>query len=135
VDTDSNGIADRLEIVDLLNRYAVAIDDKDWEALSEVFCDDCTADYGQFGTFNGVDAVVAWMAPTHADLTTQHAMANMVIAIDQDTATARSYVHVFLRPDQSPSFRVGGAYRDELRRVDGRWKIANRVYTTIWQQN
>lgn len=131
----SNEAADRLEIFELLNRYGFAIDDKDWEALGEVFCHDCTADYGKFGSFEGATAVVDWMAPAHVGLTTQHAMANMVVKVDGDTATARSYVTVTLQPTGAKMFRAGGQYHDTLEKRDGRWQIKTRLYTTIWEQN
>ncbi|HRE03131.1 MAG TPA: nuclear transport factor 2 family protein [Ilumatobacteraceae bacterium] len=131
--TTHSDLTDRLDIAEVLNRYAFAIDDKDWVALGEIFTDDCIADYGPFGTFDGSAAVVDWMAPAHVGLTTQHAMANMVITVSGDTATARSYVTVSLQPDGHEPFRVGGAYHDEFRRTGDRWQISNRSYTTIWQ--
>jgi ketosteroid isomerase-like protein len=131
---DTETLADQVAITTVLHRYAFAIDDKDWQGLRDVFSVDCTADYGPFGRFEGIDAVVAWLAPVHVGLTTQHAMSNIVAQVTGRTATARSYVTVSLQPDDGPLLRVGGGYSDLLRQVDGQWRIAERVYSTIWQQ-
>jgi 3-phenylpropionate/cinnamic acid dioxygenase small subunit len=126
-------LAAHSEITSVLHRYAFAIDDKDWEGLRSVFTVDCTADYGKFGRFDSVDAVIAWMAPVHVGLTTQHSMSNIMIDVRGQTATARSYVNVTLQPDGAPPFHAGGGYADTLVAVAGGWRIATRTYTTLWQ--
>jgi 3-phenylpropionate/cinnamic acid dioxygenase small subunit len=125
----------RTRIADVLVRYCFAIDDKDWAALHEVFTPDCVADYGDFGLFEGADAVVAWMAPVHVGLVTQHALGNVLVTVDGDRAASRSYVTVTLQPDGGAMFRTGGSYRDELRRDGDRWRIARRTYATIWRED
>ncbi len=52
---------DRLDIVDVLIRYATGIDRRDWPLFRTVFTDDCVLDYGQIGAWNGVDAVTEFM--------------------------------------------------------------------------
>ena len=49
--------ADRHAVIDVLNRYAEALDHRDWELLDEVFLADATADYGA-GALEGRDAIV-----------------------------------------------------------------------------
>jgi hypothetical protein len=133
---DANpGSDDRTAIADLLHAYAFAIDDQAWERLLDVFAERCTADYGQFGSFESAQAVHDWMRDAHVGLTSQHAMANIVIDVDGDHATARSYVTVTIVRTDTPSamLRTGGEYRDRLARVDGSWRISERAYRTVWQ--
>lgn len=131
---DMEAAADRFQIADVLCRYAFAIDDQNWADLRHVFTPDCVAEYGRFGSFDGVEAVIAWMEPAHQGLTTQHAMANIVADVNGDAATARSYVTVTLQPAGAPMFRTGGQYVDALQRIDGAWRITRRSYSTIWEQ-
>ena len=42
-------ISDRLEIQDLMVRYSYAIDNRDWDALDDVFTPDAHIDYSVFG--------------------------------------------------------------------------------------
>ena len=125
---------DHVAITELLNRYAFTIDDQTWDDLLDVFTDSCRADYGQFGTFDTAQAVADWMRGAHVGLTSHHALANISVKVDGERATARSYVTVtILASAASSMLRTGGEYRDVLTRVDGRWRIAERTYRTVWQ--
>ena len=124
-------------ITQLLHRYAFTIDDQTWDDLLDIFADTCRADYGQFGSFDTAQAVTDWMREAHVGLRSHHAIANVSVeVVDPERATARSYVTVtILTTGDSPSMlRTGGEYRDVLTRVDGRWRIAERAYRTIWQE-
>ena len=46
-------ISDRIEINDLLVRYTVAIDEKDWELLDTVYTPDAKVDYTSSGGIKG----------------------------------------------------------------------------------
>jgi hypothetical protein len=46
-------ISDRIEINDLLVRYTVAIDEKDWELLDTVYTPDAKVDYTSSGCIKG----------------------------------------------------------------------------------
>lgn len=51
---------------------------------------------------------------------------NLMIAVEGDTATATSVMEAQVF---GTSHKVQGEYRDTLRRVDGRWLFARRIYT------
>jgi len=127
---------DQVAIAKLLHRYAFTIDDQTWDDLLDIFTDPCRADYGQFGSFDTAQAVTDWMRDAHVGLRSQHAIANVSAQVDGDRATARSYVTVtILTTADAPSMlRTGGEYRDVLARLDGRWRIAERTYRTIWEE-
>lgn len=116
--------ADRLEIMELLGRYAHAIDAMDWSLLRTVFTDDVVADFssvGQYvegdGTVTGFDALVEWyevaLAPFIGVL---HFMTNHLIELDGDTARTRSYMHVL-------NMSMGGIYHAECVRTPDGWRI------------
>jgi hypothetical protein len=52
----------------------------------------------------------------------------MMIDVDGDRATALSYWWV-ADFGSTPAVYATGTYRDDLRRIDGEWKIAKRVQT------
>jgi 3-phenylpropionate/cinnamic acid dioxygenase small subunit len=131
-------LADRLEIDDLLTRYAVALDTKQWDLLDTVFTPDATVDYRSAGGAHGsYPEVRAWLEQTLAGFPmTQHLVANRDVRIDGDTATARSYFYNPMglpRKDGSLKlFFVGGYYNDRLRRTPDGWRIVERIEETAW---
>jgi len=131
-------IADRLAVHDVLVRYVWAIDDKDWDALDDVFTPDATLDYTSSGGVAGTfPEVKAWLAKMLAAFpVTQHLLGNVDVRVDGDTATARA---AFFNPMGAATragplhhFFLGGRYDDELVRTPAGWRIARRVETQLW---
>lgn len=124
---------DRQQISDVLVRYATGIDRRDWELFRTVFADDCELDYGEIGSWSGVDAVVEFMTVAHEMAGyTLHRITNQVIAVDGDTATARAYVDaLILSQDNSSGVNAAGFYDDELVRTGAGWRIARRRFTSV----
>jgi 3-phenylpropionate/cinnamic acid dioxygenase small subunit len=59
---DLQRISDQLEITALLNRYARAVDAKDWDLYRSVFTDDAHIDYSSAGAIAGRrDQVADWL--------------------------------------------------------------------------
>ena len=131
---------DRVEIDDLLTRYAVAIDTKDWDLLDTVFTPDAFIDYTSAGGVKGTfPEVRQWLADVLAGFPmTQHLVANRHVVLDGDTATARSYFYNPMGvagPDGKLSlFFVGGYYNDRLVRTAAGWRVAERIEETAWMQ-
>ena len=123
----------RQDVSDLLVRYASGIDRRDWELLRSCFADDCAADYGDVGSWNGGDAITAWMQKTHDPMGhSLHRITNQAITRDGDTVTARSYVDVIvLGPDNLRGAQACGYYDDVFVETDDGWKIARRRYTMV----
>jgi 3-phenylpropionate/cinnamic acid dioxygenase small subunit len=123
----------RQDVSDLLVRYDTAIDRRDWALLRSCFTDDCVADYGDIGRWNGGEAITEWMRKTHEPLGhTLHRITNTAVVKDGDAVTARSYVDVFvLGPDNVRGAQAAGFYDDVVIQVDGGWKIARRNYTMV----
>jgi 3-phenylpropionate/cinnamic acid dioxygenase small subunit len=125
---------DRLEIDELLTRYATAIDTKTFDLLDTVFTPDAHIDYTTAGGIAGDFATVkAWLAevlPHFAQY--QHVVGNRNVAIDGDTATS---VSTFFNPmvmQNGSTFFCGGEYRDQLVRTADGWRIGDRFEQTVW---
>jgi SnoaL-like domain len=139
VDERLQSLLDRLEIDDLLVRYATAIDFRDWPRLDAVFAPDAHLDYrsagGIAGTFNEVRQWLSEVLPLFT--WTQHLVVNRAVEIDPggETASARSLFHNpnQLLVDGNPwRFTVGGCYHDRLARLPAGWRITSRVEETLW---
>jgi 3-phenylpropionate/cinnamic acid dioxygenase small subunit len=124
---------DRQDISDLLVRYATGIDRRDWPLFRTVFTDDCELDYGEIGTWQGVDAVTEFMDTTHAMAGhTLHRLTNQAITLDGDKATARTYIDaVIMFGDNQSGVNAWGFYDDEIVRSADGWRIARRRFTQV----
>jgi 3-phenylpropionate/cinnamic acid dioxygenase small subunit len=125
-------ITDRIEIDDLLTRYASALDAKDWELFSTCFTADAFIDYTAAGGIKGhLPEIRTWLAQVMATFPmTQHLVTNRAVQIIGDTATSRC---ALFNPmgvkdgDGLAVFLEGGYYRDKLVRTPDGWRIAERV--------
>jgi len=124
---------DRQDISDVLIRYATGIDRRDWPLFRTVFTDDCELDYGDIGTWHGVDAVTEFMEQSHAMAgDTMHRMSNQVIDVIGDRAKARTYVDgLILAPDNKSGVNAVGFYDDDIVRTADGWRIARRSFTPV----
>ncbi len=142
MDESLQTVCDRLEIDDLLVRYATAIDRRDWALLDTVFAEDAHLDYRSAGGIRGTyPEVRAWLSEVLPIFSwTQHLVVNRAVDIDaaRETATCRS---IFLNPNglvvegEPWLFTVGGRYHDRLARTPNGWHITNRVEETTWWEH
>jgi ketosteroid isomerase-like protein len=124
---------DQQDIAAVLLRYATGIDRRDWPLFRTVFTDDCKLDYGEIGSFTGVDAITEFMQQAHAMAGhTMHRLTNQVIAVDGDAAEARTYVDALIMVGDSGSgVNAAGFYDDELVRTDDGWRVAKRHFVQV----
>jgi 3-phenylpropionate/cinnamic acid dioxygenase small subunit len=137
---DPTYVADRLAIEDLLTRYALAIDTKDWDLLDTVFTPDAKLDYTTAGGIAGdYPKVKAWLAEVLAGFPmTQHFITNHAVTIEGDGATVRSYVYNPMgshrRDGTLKLFYTGGFYVDRMRRTADGWRIVDRYEDMTWSE-
>jgi hypothetical protein len=130
-------IADRIEIDDLLTRYATAVDNKDWELYATCFTPDAFIDYSSAGGIKGsLPEVKQWLGEVMPMFPmSQHLVINKTVVIDGDRATARSAV---FNPMGLPEgeglllFFEGAYYNDKLVRTPDGWRISERVEETSY---
>jgi len=132
-------LADRLAIDDLLTRYAMAVDDGDWDALDTVFTPDATIDYTSAGGIRGsYPEVKAWLEKALAPFPVrQHLIGNKRVAIDGDRATVRAYffnpMRLTLADGTSHSAPGGGYYNHRLIRTPEGWRSQELVEDEVWR--
>ncbi len=126
-------ISDRIQIQDLLTRYTVALDTRDWKLLDSCFTPDAHVDYTATGGTKGkYPEIRAWLEKALAPFQVfVHYISNTTVELDGDRAKTRTYVlnpMGFPNPDGSlHMFTVGAYYNDQLVRTAEGWRIAERV--------
>lgn len=135
---DVGGLHDKIEIHELLARYARGVDSKDWELWKTVFTPDATLDYSSAGAPVGSrDELAAWLEHAMATVPiAQHYITNVEIELDGDRAKVRA---MFFNPMQLPgmvemSF-CGGYYHHDLVRTSDGWKSERLVEENVWFVN
>ncbi|HUP72106.1 MAG TPA: nuclear transport factor 2 family protein [Acidimicrobiales bacterium] len=131
---DLQTLGDRLEINDLLTRYAHSVDSKDWALYRSVFTDGAFIDYESAGGIKGDREEVAnWLEKTMAGFPmTQHLISNIDVKIDGDRASVRA---MFYNPMGMPSgktFWCGGFYNHSLVRTAEGWKSERLIEESSW---
>jgi len=129
---------DVLEIRAVIDRYATAVDRRDWELARTCFTEDCTADYGRSGSWAGREVLVTALDDMHRDLgPTMHRITNHDVQVDGDTATATSYLDAMLQVEHRgfDLLHVLGRYSDLLVRTEDGWRISvRRVDTYLFRR-
>ncbi len=137
-------ISDRLELMDLMVRYAHAVDTQSWDEFEDLFTPDAVIDYSAFGGAAGSVAEIRdWLAEVMVGFAgSQHLVANPVLEIDGDRATGRTMCFnpmVVPRPADDPGeprvFFCGLWYLDQFVRTEQGWRIAGRREEKSWAHN
>jgi uncharacterized protein (TIGR02246 family) len=134
-------VSDRDEILDVVARYAHAVDARELDGILRCFTPDGRIDFegGASGGegHEGIRAAFeqAFVRPELArPATSTHLMANTLISVDGDRAHAETQAVAFLASPATGTVTTRGLrYSDDLRRDGGVWRIAHRVHRSIWQ--
>src|SRR5690348_9119843 len=116
-------MVERAEIADLLARYALCIDDRDWAGLQGTYAEDGVMEHG--GTSVGRDRVpelseriLTGVASSH------HLVGDPTVEIDGDTARTRSHYFATHVGEGGTIVRQGGGWYDcTLRRTEEGWRF------------
>lgn len=133
-------MSDRLEIQELLNRYSHAVDDRDWDALDDIFTPDAQIDYTEVGGAKGsLTEIKTYLAHALDKFkSTQHLSATTKLDLDGDQAKARTILFnpmVIDHGGREHVFFVGVWYRDTLARTPKGWRITSRYEEKTYFHN
>jgi ketosteroid isomerase-like protein len=138
VDEALRAIQDRIDITDVLYRYASTIDRFDLEGLRGTLADDLLAQYGNAEPVRGGEAVAAWIAEAIAPVVWQHHLLSVYhVEVDRDHAKALVYhtSHQVFESEPESAKLLVGRYRNELRREADGWKISRLVLELLWGES
>lgn len=135
---DLQALSDKIEIRELLARYARGVDSEDWDLWKSVFTEDAFVDYTSAGAPAGSrDEIADFLAKAMAALSMkQHYITNIEIELDGDRARVRA---MFYNPMKFPhldelSFCGGYYHHDCVRTAEG-WKSERLVEENQWFVN
>ena len=135
---DIQRISDELEIASVLNRYARAVDGKDWKLLRSLFTEDAELDYSSVdGPVGGRDQVCGWLQSSLSLMPmTQHFITNIETDIDGDTATVRAmFYNPMLLPGATETSACGGYYHHVMVRTETGWRSKALREENLWFDN
>ena len=136
--TNSSSIEERLRRLEdkdaiwgLFMTYKRHLDQRDLAAYSKLFTDDAVW-IGNLGSATGPSEIEALLVDTleiwdHDKDRCYHLVANPVIEVDGDRATAEStWAYITRDPDSGPELAMLGHYVDVLARTPAGWLFARR---------
>lgn len=124
-------IESRIEIEELVSKYAQAFDRRDRDLLRTVWFEDSILNLGApFGEpFEGIDGIMGAAETLWAKTPKMHHwMANSIVVIDGDAGKAETALDCFVIDSVDGPTQVGGLYTDHVERRDGVWKIKLREF-------
>ncbi|MEL6471198.1 MAG: nuclear transport factor 2 family protein [Cyanobacteria bacterium J06623_4] len=129
----------RAKIIEVVNRYGLAIDLHDWEGFRSLFVNPVEFDYSSIGVAAGSLQPDEIVNTARQDLSgfraTQHLITNHIVEILDDSATCLAHVRAmhFLPNDQGDNtFEMGGYYTSELVCSESDWKIQRWKFSVLW---
>ncbi len=130
-------LGDHLAVIDVVNRYATALDAGEWDLLDDVFSADVVADFGgaPLRDRQSVKEMIRGMLGGCG--ATQHLLANHRVELDGDSATCVCMVRASAAGrgnDAQRTFELWGEYRDRLRRLPEGWRIVERSMHVSFEQ-
>ena len=122
----SNITADKLDIYELTNRYANAMDFENLESWLDTWIENGQWSGGP-GVFKGKEELTKLFKLLGPRLKNKrHIMTNNVITINGTSAKQTCYMLVYDRVESSPLI-ASAVYEDILKKVDGSWFFADRI--------
>lgn len=129
---DGDGTGDRAAIVDVLARYARALDDRDFDAVARCFTVDARATFDGVVLPRGRAAIVEHVRGLASMSASTHLLGLPVIDLDGRIAEVETTaIAVLVATPTGPIRTRGLRYRDVFVR-DGTWLIAERVHRVDW---
>ncbi len=120
-------VADRIELMDVMLKYAKGVDERDMALYRSVFADD--VEVIGFGpeVHHGANAWSAYVETALAQYgATQHMLGPQLATVDGDTAQCRTDVQAlhYLKDKPGTTLTLWATYKTDMKRIGGTWKIS-----------
>jgi len=134
--------ADRLDIIDVMNKYGLAVDNKDYDLLASLFSDDVEArlifDPTFFGgediIINGKEDYLAYIKEAGSLYrTSQHLIGNPLITIENELIKVRTNLNArgYYNDRVDHTVTLWGYYETYMKKEDNMWKIVKHTFFSI----
>jgi ketosteroid isomerase-like protein len=129
-------LEDKEAIRSVLNQYCIRPDEYDFTGYANLYVEDGTMGFEQWGDVTGKKAIADACAKEIAYEGLLHMMTNQEISIDgPDTASASARVFFIATPKLATlekHYAFGGPYKFTFVKVGGEWKIKNMKLKKTW---
>lgn len=124
---------DHLAIQELAYRYAYHADRKEWDAVLDLFVDDCLFDETSIGIplMDGKDAIRAYFNGdliASVDYFVHYVTNHIILDYSGDHARGTCYILGTGKLKDGTKVDVTGHKDDEYVKVEGRWRFKTRVF-------
>lgn len=137
-------LLDRAEIADVMGRYCLGMDLRDWDMYRSCWADDLTFDVDDFefpdapAANHSLDSWIAGLKAFFARLDhSQHVKYPVSYAIEGDRAEVYAIMqgkHWKPQPEGEALQTVVGYYRDTYLRLDSQWKMSASKELSFWDE-
>ena len=128
--------ADRLAIIEVINRYGAAIDARDWLRLGTCFTERAVVNFSS-RRLEGPEAIVRFIEEAIVRVSwQQHLLGSHDVTVDGDSATASTQlIATQVTGDDADQVLITvGTYRDVLVRTASGWRISERTLAVGWRE-
>jgi hypothetical protein len=129
-------MADREDIIELINLYGFAMDTQRWDLFDRIFTEDVDADYGPTSRWSDRTRFKSDFGSFHELFdATQHVMTNHLVKVDGDKAASHTYGSWRLirhAAGEPPVWDGTGWYDDQWVRQPEGWRISKRVCGVVY---
>ena len=120
-------LADRIEVQDVMLRYAATVDEKDYEGYKALFTENVKVVGFGSEEINGIDDYFSWWKDALDKYdATQHMLSPTYAVINGDSAKTRTDVQALHYPngEKELTLTLWATYHTDMLRVGGVWKIS-----------
>ena len=133
---------DRLDIIDVINKYAHAVDEKDYVLFKTLFIEDVETKFvfdpsffgGETIIIKGIDDYMEYIIESGSLFrSSQHLIGNSLITSKGDTVKVKSNLNSrgYYKDDINRSVSLWGYYETYLKKMEGNWKIVRHDFYSL----
>lgn len=139
---DDLSTKDRLDIIDVINKYAHAVDEKNYVLFKTLFFKDVETKFvfdpsffgGETIIIKGIDDYMEYIIESGSLFrSSQHLIGNSLITSKGDTVKVKSNLNSrgYYKDDINRSVSLWGYYETYLKKMEGNWKIVRHDFYSL----
>ncbi len=133
---------DRLDIIDVINKYAHAVDEKDYVLFKSLFVEDVETKFvfdpsffgGETIIIKGIDDYMEYIKASGSLFrSSQHLIGNALISEIGNSVKVKSNLNSrgYYKDDINRSVSLWGYYETYLKKINGQWKIIRHDFYSL----
>ena len=139
---DNLSASDRLDIIDIINKYAHAVDEKDYVLFKSLFAKDVETKFvfdpsffgGETIIIKGIDDYMEYIKASGSLFrSSQHLIGNLLISESGNSVKVKSNLNSrgYYKDDINRSVSLWGYYETYLKKINGHWKITRHDFYSL----